>query len=151
MRPDGRAASGPRHATSPSSGRTKPQMTLKSVVLPAPLGPMTPTTSPGETVNETSSSAVSPPKRTRDRVDAQPLSLGALVGGHGIPFVPRGRDLHAQRHGATVWVAAPALIVAAAQTSRAAPLCAAHNYRSSSRRTGSARRASGSSPVMMSR
>src|SRR3954466_8475451 len=39
-------------------------MTLNSVVLPAPLGPITPTTSPGATVSDTSSSAVSPPKRT---------------------------------------------------------------------------------------
>jgi hypothetical protein len=54
----------------------------------------------------------------RDRVDAQPVSLSALVGGHGIPVVPRGRDLHAQRHGATVWVGGPPLIVAATQTSQ---------------------------------
>ena len=39
-------------------------MTLKSVVLPAPFGPMTPTTSPAATSSETSSSAVRPPKRT---------------------------------------------------------------------------------------
>ncbi len=31
----------------PRSGRTKPQTTLNSVVLPAPLGPITPTTPPG--------------------------------------------------------------------------------------------------------
>ena len=30
----------------PTSGRTKPEMTLNSVVLPAPLGPITPTTDP---------------------------------------------------------------------------------------------------------
>ena len=63
-----------------------------------------------------------PAEADRDRVDAQPISLLALVGGHGIPFVPRGRDLHAQRHGATVWVARRSLIVARAQTSRA-PRC----------------------------
>src|SRR5262249_36279799 len=38
-------------------------MTLKSVVLPAPLGPMMPTISPGPTRSETSRTAVSPPKR----------------------------------------------------------------------------------------
>ena len=35
---------------SPASGAMNPQMTLNSVVLPAPLGPMTPTTSPAATV-----------------------------------------------------------------------------------------------------
>src|SRR5713226_7516993 len=39
-------------------------MTLKSVVLPAPLGPIRPTTSPASTVKETRSSATTPPKRT---------------------------------------------------------------------------------------
>src|SRR5215468_1214238 len=38
-------------------------MTLKSVVLPAPLGPMMPTISPGATPRETSRTAVNPPKR----------------------------------------------------------------------------------------
>src|SRR5438067_84437 len=39
-------------------------MTLNNVVLPAPFGPITPTTSPGSTDADTSSSAVSPPNRT---------------------------------------------------------------------------------------
>ena len=34
------------------------------MVLPAPLGPITPTTSPEPTSNDTPSSAVIPPKRT---------------------------------------------------------------------------------------
>src|SRR5499427_5536416 len=38
-------------------------MTLKRVVLPAPLGPMMPTISPGAARRETSRTAVSPPKR----------------------------------------------------------------------------------------
>ena len=37
---------------------------LKSVVLPAPLGPMSPAIVPGRTANEIRSSAVMPPKRT---------------------------------------------------------------------------------------
>jgi hypothetical protein len=48
----------------PELGRTKPQMTLNTVVLPAPFGPMTPTTWPSGTAKETSSSASRPPKRT---------------------------------------------------------------------------------------
>ena len=48
----------------PDRARVKPQMTLNSVVLPAPLGPMTPTIAPRGTQNETASSAVIPPKRT---------------------------------------------------------------------------------------
>src|SRR4029450_878249 len=38
-------------------------MTLKSVVLPAPLGPMMPTISPGAARSETSRTAVRPPNR----------------------------------------------------------------------------------------
>jgi hypothetical protein len=43
----------------------KPLTASMSVVLPAPLGPMSPTTSPGATVRSTPSSATTPPKRTR--------------------------------------------------------------------------------------
>ena len=42
----------------------KPVTTSSSVVFPAPFGPMSPTTSPGVTVNETSSTATTPPNRT---------------------------------------------------------------------------------------
>src|SRR5574341_1711294 len=49
-------------------------MTLKSVVLPAPFGPMMPSRSPARTSNETSRTAVSPPKRlvTRSSVSTGP-------------------------------------------------------------------------------
>src|SRR5215472_16890049 len=46
---------------SPTSGRLKPQITLSSVVLPAPLGPMMPTISPARNVAETRSRARTPP------------------------------------------------------------------------------------------
>src|SRR4051794_17036795 len=59
-----RSSAVPSQLTVPASARTNPQITLNSVVLPAPLGPITPTTSPGPTVSETPSSAVRPPKRT---------------------------------------------------------------------------------------
>src|SRR3954468_13539159 len=48
----------------PVVGFTKPQTTLNSVVLPAPFGPMIPRMRPGGADRETSSSAMSPPKRT---------------------------------------------------------------------------------------
>ena len=54
----------PPNCTSPASGRMKPHKTFSSVVLPAPFGPMTPSTCRGGTASETASSAVSPPKRT---------------------------------------------------------------------------------------
>ena len=44
-------------------------MALKSVVFPEPLGPITPTVSPGATATSTAARASSPPKRTvRPRV-----------------------------------------------------------------------------------
>src|ERR1017187_5154093 len=48
----------------PWSGRCSPLITLKSVVLPGPLGPISPVTAPGCADNETPDSAVTPPKRT---------------------------------------------------------------------------------------
>ena len=43
----------PRQLSVPEFGRTNPQMTLNSVVLPAPFGPITPSTSPGDTSTDT--------------------------------------------------------------------------------------------------
>src|SRR6516162_2966841 len=49
-------------------------MMLNSVVLPAPLGPISPKISPSSTVNDTSSKARSPPKRrdTRSQTSTPP-------------------------------------------------------------------------------
>src|SRR5579859_5052023 len=58
-------------------------MTLKSEVLPAPLGPMTANSSPGSTSNEASESALTPSKRT-EMFDTE--SSGARVGSG--PFAP---------------------------------------------------------------
>src|SRR5919198_3217019 len=54
-------------------------MTLKSVVLPAPFGPMMPTRSPGRTSRLPSRTAVSPPKRfvTRSSFSTGPPGPGA--------------------------------------------------------------------------
>ena len=49
--------SSPQNSTAPDDGLIWPRMLLKSVVLPEPFGPMTPTISPGPTENETPSTA----------------------------------------------------------------------------------------------
>src|SRR5690606_6409440 len=51
--------SSPNRRTAPASGSTSRRMHLMSVVLPAPLGPSSPTISPGCTENDTSSTATS--------------------------------------------------------------------------------------------
>src|SRR5574338_1156582 len=52
----------PSKRTVPRVGGSAPETTLNNVVLPAPFGPMTPTSSFSATPNETSSTARSPPK-----------------------------------------------------------------------------------------
>ena len=53
----------PSNSSSPESGRYSRVITLKSVVLPAPFGPIRPTIWPGSTSSETSSMATIPPNR----------------------------------------------------------------------------------------
>src|SRR5258708_331558 len=50
--------------TLPRSCLSVPEITLNSVVLPAPFGPTRPTISPSPTASETPSSARTPPNRT---------------------------------------------------------------------------------------
>jgi hypothetical protein len=66
----------------------KPQTTLNRVVLPAPFGPMTPSTSFGSTRSETASSAVRPPKRTVTPVASNrpPVPVPA------VPVLPTGTE-----------------------------------------------------------
>src|SRR5512138_2647548 len=65
----------------PALGRSMPEITRSSVVLPAPFGPTTPTASPGETLRPTSNSAwKSPypariPSRLRVAPSIRPASL----------------------------------------------------------------------------
>ena len=68
-RPAARSTS-PSSSTVPDDG-TKPPMAFISVDLPAPLVPMSPTTSPSPTSIETWSTATLPPKRTTTSVGAQ--------------------------------------------------------------------------------
>src|SRR5256885_10764070 len=74
-------------------------MQLKMVVLPAPLGPISPTIWPRSTSNETSSLATSPPKRlvtwrTSSRLIGAPRPTGTSAG------PPRGRGPAWERPGA---------------------------------------------------
>src|SRR4051812_8735006 len=48
----------------PRVGRVMPEMQLSSVLLPAPLGPISPTIDPVSSANETSRRAWMPPKST---------------------------------------------------------------------------------------
>src|SRR5580700_6657540 len=64
--------------TRPVTGRTSPEITPKSVDLPAPFGPTNPTMVPGGTSMETSDRAVSPPKRTVTPVAARTGSADAV-------------------------------------------------------------------------
>jgi len=68
--------SAPSSTMRPSSGWSAPLMQLKSVVLPAPLGPIRPTISPGSIARETSRLAIRPPKRL---VDRSTCSSGAIA------------------------------------------------------------------------
>src|ERR1700730_8658495 len=54
----------PSNITRPAVGSCSPVITLKQVVFPAPLGPISPVTSPGSTPMLASDRARSPPKRT---------------------------------------------------------------------------------------
>src|SRR2546429_6159240 len=60
---------------SPRSGRKSPLTQLSRVVLPAPLGPMMPRTSPSWTVKLTSWSACTPPNRLPRSFTASRLTL----------------------------------------------------------------------------
>src|SRR5205085_11711580 len=53
--------SSPQNSTDPDVGLICPRMLLKSVVLPEPLGPITPTISPGPTDRLTPSTALTAP------------------------------------------------------------------------------------------
>ena len=62
--PTSRRSTSPPKRTDPADGAVNPVTTSSSVVLPAPFGPIRPTTSPGSTAKLISSSATTPPNRT---------------------------------------------------------------------------------------
>src|SRR5437870_678823 len=80
-----RVTSRPKRRIRPDEGRKIPVTMLKSVVLPAPLGPMIARRSPGATARLTSASAVRPPKLWES------LSTSSAVMSLSFPGAP-GRD-----------------------------------------------------------
>src|SRR5689334_3517794 len=74
----------PRSSTRPALGFTKPVTRLMSVLLPDPLGPMTPSASPCRSSKLTSLTAWTAPKlfeRPETRSRTSPANVG-LLGGH---------------------------------------------------------------------
>ena len=84
--------------TVPRSGAWSPLITLNRVVLPAPLGPISPVTVPGCTARLTSLRAETPPKRTAtsETVRTADPRPGASTGGTGLPRRPPWRRRAAQ-------------------------------------------------------
>ncbi len=78
LRADQLVMSTPSSSTRPAAGFAKPVSASTNVDLPAPLGPMSPSTSRGRTVIETPSSASTTPKRTR--TPSASSVLGVIVG-----------------------------------------------------------------------
>ena len=70
-----RVTATPSSQISPLDGCSSPVMTLKSVVLPAPFGPISPVTWPASTWIEARSSASRPPKET----DTVSISRSGIV------------------------------------------------------------------------
>src|SRR5215467_11661009 len=84
-------------------------MTLKSVDLPAPFGPITARTSPGSIARSTASTAMSPPKRRErprhsssgtGRLRLAARRLGARVFGNQAPDAFRRQHYEGDEHGA---------------------------------------------------
>src|SRR2546423_2194647 len=71
------AISRPSNWMVPPLGESSPESMLMSVVLPAPLGPMTACTSPGRSSRETSLTAASPPKLLESPVTRR---IGSVIG-----------------------------------------------------------------------
>src|SRR5215831_8631727 len=81
-----RVTSRPSKCTVPEVGRRSPVRQLKNVDLPAPLGPMSPSTSPSLTATEASSTALNAPKAIVRRLASSSmagLGFGRLACGRG--------------------------------------------------------------------
>ena len=72
----------PANCTLPCSCRIVPQMQFTSVLLPEPLGPISPTRSPSRTCSSISASATKPPKRL-DRPETRSIVV-SLIAGSGV-------------------------------------------------------------------
>src|SRR5687767_1981225 len=85
----------PSNSISPSVGQYTPVSTLKTVVFPAPFGPINPYNDWRGTVMFSAFTAVSPPNRI---VTLRTLKMGSRLFKHGPPFrrtEPRPRELAA--------------------------------------------------------
>ena len=103
-----RTGRSPRATARPRSAPRTPERALKKVVLPAPFGPMMPTSSPGANAALTESTAVRPPKRTvrRARLD-QRMAVHWMT-------------LRASHSGMSAWEQ-PGALIAASGSRRARP------------------------------
>src|SRR3954447_7392012 len=94
----------PLNRTRPLVGGCSPLMTLNSVVLPAPFGPMRPVIEPGSADSDASLTAVMPPKRTVTPVTSSKAMAGHLgLGDRLVLNRSRGRrpadqELQSARH-----------------------------------------------------
>ena len=86
--------SSPRKSTRPAVGASSPEIRWKSVVLPAPFGPMTARSSPGSTAKLTPSTACRAPKA---RPSPRASSIGAVTRAtpsrRAVPTRPPGRKI----------------------------------------------------------
>src|SRR6266508_6243008 len=96
----------PSTSISPEVGRRNPVIRLNTVVLPAPLGPMSPRISPASTVKEKRSTARSPPKsRVRSltvRSAMAPRSPAPRPGSARAAPYPLGQVADDQHHEETI-------------------------------------------------
>jgi len=76
-------------ATAPLSGAAKPESTLSVVVLPLPLGPISPCTSPGRSARSSPSMARTPPKASVTPRMARLSRAGAVIEHGGEQLRPR--------------------------------------------------------------
>src|SRR3954452_17057230 len=99
-----RVMSAPSSSTRPDVGRSRPDTRLNSVVLPAPFGPITASSSPSRTSSPTSATIVAPPMTSPrslvarigialTRVSSVPLALHRRERRGGLGRVPRPEPL----------------------------------------------------------
>ena len=95
----------PSTRTRPWSGRRTPEITSKSVVLPAPFGPISPQTSLGWADNDTLSRARTEPKRTVTSSSSRPeMSSSNAMATQAL------KDLDVHVYGANTEYPVPALL-----------------------------------------
>src|SRR5436305_4471706 len=83
----------PLNRTRPAVGGCRPEITLNSVVLPAPLGPIKPVIEPGSALRCASLTAVMPPNLTVTPMASSNAMTGHLLFGNGFGFA----DPHRRR------------------------------------------------------